>query len=112
MSTPNPVHSTKPLLAGPSITIVNPPTLSGGKIATEQPDFTAYGYVNPTTASMSAWAVDSNNNQYAGTAVTPPPQPYNWAFSFNLPSGTAIYTLVVQGITSDGTTNATVKFSA
>lgn len=97
---------------GPAIQIINPPPPLGAKLATMQPNFIAYGYVDPTTAVMSSWVQDSSNpvNVYSGVAVNPPPQPYDWAFAYNITKFTNPCTLYVQGV-SDGTSTATVQFN-
>lgn len=93
---------------GPGITITYPGAPIGGKPTVVPRTFMAYGYVDPTTAVMSSWAVDSSNNVSSGVAVTPPPNPYDWAFAYQL-TNSGLYTLNVQGV-SDGTSIATVPF--
>ena len=62
-------------------------------------NFSSYGYVDPTTATVSVWLADSHNNTYPGIPIQPPPQ-YDWADSFhNIPAGG--YTLFAE---ADGET--------
>ncbi|MHB8736750.1 MAG: hypothetical protein ACYC6M_15715 [Terriglobales bacterium] len=49
---------------------------------------------------MNAWLMPQGTTTgIAGTLVTPPPQPYDWAFSFAGPLAAGQYTLCVQATT-------------
>lgn len=72
----------------------------GGTIAT-------FGYVSPSTATMSAWITTSNNTVYNGTAITAIP-PYQWGFRFTgIPTGNPV-DLTVQGAVGAATGSQTI----
>lgn len=57
------------------------------------PNFTTYGYVDPSTTPVTAWLADGNGNTYPGMAI--PPGTYDWCFAFqSIPTGS--YNLYVQ----------------
>jgi hypothetical protein len=60
------------------------------------PYFMAYGYVNPTTSTVTALLKkDGTGSPIAGSPVKPPPTGYDWGFAFeNLSSGST-YELIV-----------------
>jgi hypothetical protein len=75
-----------PTSSDPPPSIVYPP--DGANLGCS---FPCYGYVDPSTDPVEAFAEDANGNRYPGSQTTPP-QPYDWDDSFaNLPSGS--YTL-------------------
>jgi hypothetical protein len=80
-----------------SVTISVPPPPGGEATATDvDSDFLACGFVDPSSAEMSAWVVPDSGRSVGGIRIDPPPQPYDWAFGFSLAAGLA--TLYVQGV--------------
>jgi hypothetical protein len=87
---------------GPTITISYPPPPSPGT-AHVPATFTAYGLVNPTTATMSSGVLSPSppGNLILGNSVAPPAG-FNWAYQFtNVPNGS--YTLIVSAMSGGQT---------
>jgi hypothetical protein len=70
-------------------------------------NFPSYGFIDPSSDTVTVWLVDGSNNVYPGAPVVPPPTPYDWAAAFQgIPTGA--YTLYAEDTVTGASSSVSI----